>query len=266
MVPTHGRYCYVTWRALIVLAVQLLSLPTLAQTPSPQTPSAQPPSITWSTDIVSQYINIDDDELLHATPVIQSSLNVKFENGIYLYLWGSKSLDMDSPVENFGNEIDYAVGWAGQTGPVGVDVSVYYWSLSDPLLLKSHGDVVQSVIEVNKEFTLGQQTFTPYVQFLPTFPFDGTSAGIYAAVGLKHSVDLTELLTFNQAGRIGYAAPGIYGLTSGYIFRYDAAFAWQVSKNSVLRLPTFRAFFPITSLSDGRTNEYIFGAGYDRTF
>jgi len=250
-----------TWSALVVLAAQLLSLPTLAQTPPAQTPS-----ISWSTDIFSKYVNIDDDALLHGAPVIQTSLNVKFENGIYLYLWGSKSLDMDSPVENLGNEIDYAVGWAGKTGPVGVDISVYYWNLSDPLLFKSHGDVVQSVVEVNKEFILGKQTFTPYIQFLPTFPFDGTTAGVYAAVGLKHSVDLTEILAFNQAGRIGYGAPGIYGLTSGYIFRYEAAFAWQLSKNSVVRLPTFRAFFTITSFNDGRTNEYIFGAGYDRTF
>jgi hypothetical protein len=222
-------------------------------------------SITWSTDALSQYINNDNGERLHTKPVVQSSTNFQFQDGFYLNLWGSKSLDREGPANNLGNEIDYIFGWANVIGPVGVDLSAQYWSLSDPLLFRSHGDVVQFQIELNKDLKFDMHTITPFVKIEPTFPLDGSQTGAYLYVGLRHKWNLTDNVAFTQAGQIIYD-PGIYGIISGYNFRYDAALAWDLSKTMTIRLPVFRVFVPITTFEEDRTTAYTYGAGFDMRF
>jgi hypothetical protein len=222
-------------------------------------------SITFSTDAISQYINSDNGERLHGKPVVQSSANFEFRDGFYLNLWGSKGLDREGPADNHGNEIDYIFGWADVIGPIGVDLSAQYWALSDPLLFRSHGDTVQFQIEVNKDLEFGMHTITPFVKIEPTIPLDGSQAGAYLYVGLRHKWNLTDSVAFTQGGEIIYD-PGIYGLIGGYNFRYDAALAWELSKTMTIRLPVFRVFVPITAFEADRTTAYTYGAGFDAKF
>lgn len=240
------------WFAIAPITIQLMNSPAAAQIAS----------ITWSTDVLSQYLGSDTGTRLHDKPVVQSNLNVQLKNGFYLNLWGSKSLDREPPAENFGNEIDYMVGWTGAVGPINADLNVAYWDISDRLLFQGHGDVVQLTIEVSKEFGFGVHTITPYVKLEPTFPLDGTADGAYVHVGVRHKLNLTDSVAFTQGGRIIYDS-GVFGNVSGYNFRYDSAFAWNLSKNVTLRLPTLRAFLPITDLGFNRRAGYIFGAGFD---
>src|SRR3954468_14365139 len=92
--------CFVEAAALILLAARLSVSPAAAQTPS----------ISWSTDILSRYVSGASGSPVYDKPVVQTELNVGFQNGFYLSLWGSKSLNAEAPTGNFGNEIDYAFG------------------------------------------------------------------------------------------------------------------------------------------------------------
>jgi hypothetical protein len=253
----------VVWRLWAYVPVWARVLPVVIATLLANEPAAaQISSSSWSTDTLSQYLGGDTGARLHDKPVLQSNLNVQFANGGYLNLWGSKSLDRDAPSDNFGNEIDFTVGWTGTVGALGVDLSAAYWALSNPLLFQSRGDAVQLTLELNREFKFGVHTLTPYVKIEPTFPLDASASGGYLHVGLRHKLVLTEGLSFTQGGRIIYDS-GVFGNVNGYNLRYDSALVWNLSKNIALRLPTLRAFHPITNLGADRGNAFAFGMGLD---
>jgi hypothetical protein len=190
---------------------------------------------------------------------------VGFQNGFYLSLWGSKSLNAEAPTGNFGNEIDYAFGWAGQVGPLGVNLSVAYWDFSDPFLFQGHNDVVQFALELNKAFKFGDHLVMPYVKIEPTFSLGSEPYGAYLHVGLRHRLSLADRIAFMHSGRVVYDT-GVYGLTPGYNFRYDAAFSFDLSKSITLRLPMFRTYHLITNFEDRKKNYYVYGSGVDVRF
>jgi hypothetical protein len=207
--------CFGKLAALVLFAVKLSLAPATAQTPS----------ISWSTDILSRYIGGATGARVYDKPVVQTELNAGFQNGFYLNLWGSKSLNGEAPVGN-----------------------------------QSHGDVVQFALELNKMFKFRDHMVTPYVKIEPTLSVSGEPNGVYLHVGLRHRFSLADGIAFMQSGRIVYDS-GVFGLSPGYNLRYDAEISLDLSKNVTLRLPTFRAFHPITNFEDKRTNYYVYGVG-----
>jgi uncharacterized protein (TIGR02001 family) len=81
--------------------------------------------VTMASDYLWRGVSISDED-----PVIQGSFGVSHSSGIYAGVWAS-SLESVAGAET---EFDLSLGWAGEFGPVGVDVAVveYVYPGSSP--------------------------------------------------------------------------------------------------------------------------------------
>jgi len=70
-------------------------------------------NVTLATDYLWRGFSLSDNE-----PVIQGGFDVAHTSGVYAGIWGS-SIEQ---YEDSETEIDIYLGWAGDVGPVGVDV------------------------------------------------------------------------------------------------------------------------------------------------
>jgi len=221
------------------------------------------PSVTVSTDVLSKYVAGSNGLVSYGKPVSQSALRFDWESGLYLNIWDSQILGKGSPVGNFGNEVDYTIGWNGVVSGFGLDVSLNYFDLSAPKLFETRGDLVQIAVEVNREFAYERHVITPYIRVEPSWVTVGVAPfGTYFHAGVRHRWNINDWLTLSDGARIVYDT-GVYGAAEGYNLRLDFGPVWKVTPTVSVRLPYARYFVPLSHFGDGRKDELVFGAGID---
>ena len=249
-------------RAFTICLAALVAAPLMALAAA----QAQMPSFSLSVDVASSFVAGSNGRVLHERPVAQTNLRATWGNGLYVNLWGSKSLSGLPSRYNFGNEIDYSIGYNGEFRGFHFTMEANYFDVSAPNLFQSQGDVIKFIGEIRHPFKLGDHKLTPFVGVEPTFPV-GVSArgGTYWYAGAAHDWDFNPWLSLSHSLRVIYDG-GAYDAQRGFIARYDAALTFRFSDSVSVSVPKIRFIKTITPFSDGRRDVVVFGAGTRVTF
>lgn len=226
------------------------------------TAQAQNVTTTLSSRVWSKYL-INPGFVLHENPVIQTDLLITLPHGLYVDVWGSKSLDGSLSSSDFGNEIDYTVGWAKKLGNVSLDFGLAYFDISK-LFGSPKGDVIQIFGQIDQSFKVAQMhAVTPFLRLeFSARPF-GTGASpsenIQALMGMKHVWDIGPVLSLKQTGQLIYDQGKFFNEAAG-IFQYQLNPVWNLSKHLSVEIPNFKLSTPLTH-TRGRGLETAVGAG-----
>lgn len=229
--------------------------------------SSEDISFTLSSKVYSQYLIADTGHIGHDKPVIQTDLFISLPKGFYFDLWHSAGLDGTGLSSDYGDEIDYTVGWNGKLGEINLDLGVSYFDLVD-LFKLPHGDLIRPYLELNKGFDITEShRLTPYVYL--GFPYsakgDEFGHGFFVRSGIKHAWQITPELTLNQKTNL-FFDNGACGFDSGILGEYRCDIGWQISKSTTIDLISLKFVTPFTSLSDSRETEIVYGVGITHRF
>ncbi len=220
---------------------------------------ASPAQITVeaTTEFKSKYVTPGLGLLADKGPVVQMGVTASAPSGFFVGVWGSKSLTDRGGQLNFGDEMNFTLGWGGTLAGFGVAASVSYFDLAP--LTRSTNDMVQFALEMNRSFALGEHRLTPYVALKPMIAL-AKSDGLWIEGGLRHRWQIDDVITITQSARV-LCDTGTAGAERGCNFRHDAALSWKVSDNVRVDFPTIQFFQPITRFSDddGRKREWLLG-------
>lgn len=224
-------------------------------------------SFTLSSKVYSKYLIADTGHIGHDKPVVQTDLFVSLPKGFYFDLWHSAGLDGTGLSSDYGDEIDYTMGWSGKLGGVNFDLGVSYFDLVD-LFKSPQGDLIRPYLKLNKNFDVSEShRLTPFVYF--GFPYsakgDEFGHGFFVRPGVKHAWQMTSNLTLNQRGNL-FFDDGACGFDSGVFGEYRCDLSWQISKSTTIDLISVKGITPFTSLSDSRKTEIVYGTGITYRF
>ncbi|MES2436859.1 MAG: hypothetical protein V4519_02515 [Patescibacteria group bacterium] len=221
------------------------------------------PSVVLTTRLWSQYYGANGS-VYHTDPVLQSDVFVTFPNGVYIDLWHSAGLDDANLNSNFGDEVDYTLGWVGKVRDVNVNVGVSYFDLAAPRLLSgTKGDLIYMYGELSLDLDLGNgHTIKPFLKPEAYLSANATNEGFegQVQVGVNHIWQVNESVSFQHRLAV-LADPGFYGFDSGLMLFYSGGVAWKLSDSITLDLPVWKMGTPITSMSDSREFDGAIGVG-----
>lgn len=219
-------------------------------------------SVTISSKIYSKYLGSYTGKVCDDDPSLQNDLFITLPKGFYLEIWNSIGLDGTGLSSDYGDELDYLVGWSGKSEEINLDIGIAYIDCID-LFESPRGDLILPYLEINKEFDVSEKhRLTPYIGF--EFPFSAKGNefghGFFARFGVKHAWQISPKLVFNQKINL-FFDDGALGGDSGILGQYRCDLSWQISKSTTIDLISIKAIDPITSLSDGRKTEMVYGTG-----
>lgn len=212
--------------------------------------------------VIGKGINVYDG------PVVQTDLFVNLPHGLYADIWWSVSADNSDVNGDFGDEVDYTLGWSGEAYGLTLDANFSYFDLVK-LFSTNGGDALNPNIDVSKSFSVGNHTLTPYVRTEIYVPIEWSAdakSGVHLFWGVKHQWRLTDRIAVNQKLAAFYDTGTFVASDSGILGHYDIGIGWKVRDNFTINAPTLKVIFPISSLNDGRTTEHILGGGVTLTF
>jgi len=250
-------------RVLITLVVVFIGTGVLI----PQA-KAEGASVTVSTKVLSQYLG-SDGAIFHDKPVLQTDVFIQLPRGVYIDFWHSVGLDGTDMSSDYGDEIDYTLGWSGTLKGFVLDTGVSYFELVE-LLDIPQGDVIQPYIEVSKGFNTNKsQSLTPYFRVEFPFPAKGSSPekGILTYGGLRHTWQGSPMLTMNQEVYV-LRDDGAFGFDSAVVGQYHIRLSWNYFKRINIDFLSLDVSTPLTSVSDadGRKTEVVVGGGLTFNF
>jgi len=203
-----------------------------------------------STEISSQYMG-DNGAVFHNQPVLQTELSIafpKFEGG-YFKLRQSMGLDGTGLSSDYGDELDYTLGWTGKKRGIDLDVGVAYLDLWD-LLKGPKGDMLLVYLELSKELKF-QIPLTVYVKiedFLsPTG--DRSWQGVWYRVGINQYVNIIDDSVFFEHDLYLLADDGAFEAESGIVCGYQSRLGWNISNDLTVDISA-KMVFPLSSFDD----------------
>lgn len=218
-----------------------------------------------STKVWSKYLFISG-VVYHDEPVAQTDLFVGLPKGFYADLWWSVGLDGTDASSDFGDEIDYTVGWAGSFGKLDVDLGIAYFDSFELFDTGGDGDVLQPYIELSKTLKLGEKhKLTPYTAFQWQQPLKSSmSNGGYLIGGVSDLFQISPKVSVNSKVGVLYDT-GAYNYDNGLVGFAKLEASWQLTKKFSMQLPSIMATKPI-STSDERKTQVAFGLGLSIDF
>lgn len=220
----------------------------------------------FSSKIFSKYVG-DTGTVFYNHPVVQNDLTISHKSGMYFDLWVSTSLKNAGVSTNYGNEIDYTIGWAGELSGIGIDAGVSYWDIVT-LFKMPEDDIIQPYLELNKKFNVIEgHVFTPSIRVeyaIPARGNDASSKVLHIHSALKHGWEISKEVSLSQKVILTYDN-GAYGADKALVGAYEFNPSYKVA--SWLALDgSAKVISPFTHVNDGRKTEWIFGAGLSTSF
>lgn len=151
-------------------------------------------------DVWSQYL-FSNGFVAHDEPVVQGNFHLDLEGGLYMNLWGSLALSSRGDSPNFGDEVDYKVGYITDLGGLSLDLSASYFDIGT-IFGETRQDAVQIAAEFSKKFQIdgAKHTIAPYFRTEVVFGLDGQNVGeFYLHGGVRHYIEIWENFSFNQS-------------------------------------------------------------------
>ncbi len=197
-----------------------------------------------------------DGQVYSHTANFQTELTLSLgSRGFYLYLEDFQNLNGQ---RNYGNEIDYNLGWS-YDGIVSIDIGVGYYDVI-PLLHGPSEDIYVTYATLAKSFDKGDKgTFKPFVTVTTYKTGRGSDyeGGVRVQSGVTYS---------RKVGKANLEATtslvrddGTFGYPSAWVATQTLSLSWKWGKVSV-KLPTVTAYLPLSSRS-GRQMSLVYGAG-----
>lgn len=174
----------------------------------------------------TQYIGNNGSAVVkHA--VQQTNIFIPLPGGFYADIWNSLA------TEGSEKEIDWTAGWTGSIANLDLNIGVSYYDFD--ALFFSKGDVLNPCIEISKAFKISEsQTVTPSLKFeTPILVNDGSIAGVFTHVGVKHVWQASDQFSVTQNVKIMYDN-GVYGMDDGFVGKYSMSLGMTVTKSITL--------------------------------
>jgi hypothetical protein len=220
-----------------------------------------------SSRVFSKYID-DAGLVAHNGPVVQSELTiVHVPSGFYVDIWHSASISHGGVSSNYGNEIDYTLGWSGDFAGIEIDAGITYID-NITLFTMPVGDSVRPYVELNKKFEVDERnTMTPFIKTEYGIPAKGGSRelkGLHIHSGLKHHLEITKGLNVNQKVVLTLD-DGAFGADRALVGAYEITPSYRFLKQSFYTMSfelSARAIGPLAESKDhARKFQLIGGAG-----
>jgi len=200
--------------------------------------------------------------VFHDEPVIQSSIFHESQNGVFCSLWNSIGLDDSDPSSNFGDEIDWTVGWQGDVRGFGFEATLAYWDVVD-LFSDKPADIVGVTLAVSKALMMGINSSLSVERYIPTDSsvFNG---GHRITVGLSYTGKIDESMSAFVGQEVVWE-DGVFGLDSGFNGKFSTSINWKVGR-ATIAFPTLTVYTTLSDFKDGRKDEFVAGSGISFTF
>lgn len=226
-------------------------------------------SVDFSTFVLSRYVGVSG-AVVHDDVVMQSGLY--FENlpvlpkGFYVDLWNSWSLDHGYMTDDYGDELDYTFGWAGEFEEVQVDVGAAYFDYVD-LLKGCDEDFMMFHAEIRKTETIpfSDIEISPFFRSETHVDLSSDSGdGIYLIAGIDNSFSFAESFSLDQRLALIYDS-GAYHFGAGWVGNYGADLNWKISDDIKITPLLFKVYLPENS-ADGKGPQTVIGSGISIAF
>ena len=220
-------------------------------------------TVNYSVGVYTKYMGQWNGYVYDNRPSVQGDVGVSFANGIYLDVWSARQIGAKKDGVN-GNEIDLAIGWAGEVQGLSVDASLVYYDPT-PFLDGRKDNVWAPILKVSKTYGDDSLSISPFVRMELNIPDVGSSfsGGAYFTGGAEAKVSLMKDLSFCVASYFTYDT-GTYDGDQNVIFGQTASLQY-VSGNLTFSLPSFMLTTPLESDACRKT-ETCFGISVKGTF
>ncbi|MDP3710496.1 MAG: hypothetical protein Q8R29_02095 [bacterium] len=209
--------------------------------------------------VLSNYL-FEAGNLWHKTSVVQTDMKTSLSRGFYFYLWHSVGLNDKNLNSDFGDELDYTLGWEGSiknysfgTGLIYMD---YYKIRAQP-----RGDILQLYFEIKRKFQIAKKfSLTPFCRVERISAAKGTSPKrqSHTHLGTENFLEHKKLAITQ---RIEFLLDrGAYGFQKSVIGKHQLALSYKLLGNLNLD-PSLISSVPFGSLRDGRGKETQYGIG-----
>lgn len=240
-------------KTIITIVVILTSIATLANAEESKF------DFSFNSKIRSAYvapigINVHDD------PVVQSSITMTHEDfeGWFANIWysgefGSRFCDRKN---DWATETDYTIGWANDW----FEWSVSYWDCGDNL--DNEYDIVFNSFKINNTFSLeNDQTLTPYIKLATyTCTDDYKGNGMAISTGLFHRLPIEKIGTLNSEATIIWGDGPLGTQSNSFMGKIGSSLNYKLNDKVTLS-PGLAYYFPISTLNDGRGEEFVIEFG-----
>lgn len=185
---------------------------------------------SFSSQLRPKYVG-GDGAVFYNNPVVQSNLFVGFSNGVYVDVWGSKSLTSG---QNYGNEVDSAIGYAKN----GLDIGLAHWNLM-PVSTLSSEDMLSPYVEFSKEW---KYYLTPFAKVEGLISLDGSGSKVRLHGGVSHVWQMTKDFSLSQKLSMVHAT----GSNAVWTARHEISLVWSVTKSFSMDISS-SSFVPLNN-------------------
>jgi len=235
------------------------------------------------TGVFNKYV--DQNGIMWADHVvIQSSSSVTLNRGpfagLYVEFWHSAGLNNLAAQNDYADEIDGTIGWAGEAGPIDLDVGLAY--LNTIKFGESEGDVFLPFLEISKTFELSpedgpdcennyEKSIRPFLRGEFSVPANGNDGGLSSGnslfAGMEFRAQVADDFTFIP--KITFVFDdGVYGHESAV--SGDGEIRVEYVFNEILTIHgSGRVVGPFTQSTgpgERREKHFVYGGGITLTF
>jgi hypothetical protein len=221
------------------------------------------PVVTISSAVLTKYVDEENGARYGNGAVLQSAIEISLPKGFYVEVWNSTSLTKN----NDSRENDLTLGWAGEVGPVEIEIGGTYIDI-DMVAKADESDLWQIFGIAKKEFQISEnQKLTPFVKGQIFLPVKGSSIdkkGFHVITGIEHGMPLSEIVDFSNKLSFTYD-DGAVGYQQAGLVAFASEVKVKVIKHAALVI-NGRIIAPMTKVSDGRQAEVVGGVGVALSF
>lgn len=224
-----------------------------------------PTSFTLTSVYRSQYV-LGNGVVVADRLVVQTDLFLTTKCGLTLDLWTSAPADLSDLGRDYATELDLYLGWSGKVEGFNLSFGADYADMYRTLSVESSDLLILSA-EISRDFKLAPSlSVSPFLRVETNFTFDGVVCGdTLPRLGTRFAWDVTDSLSLSGKAMLVYD-PGIYGGDSALVGSIESSLSWKLGDNATLEFPYVRYVSPITSVSDGRRGEFVYGLGISFKF
>ncbi len=247
--------CLCMWLLVAVSSVRAQELPGTKEEHNLFGLDLEPASLSFSTSYRSKYV-FSNGANVYNHGVIQSDLFLLTKCGLTLDVWGSLPTKVENIGNDFATELYFTLGWTGKIEDYNLSFGIGYDDLHSNFSARGI-DLVIASAEVSRDFKVSDSfTVSPFARVEVNFSLDGQYAWCHTPDVFDHFLGRG----FTGKAMVVYD-PGILGGDVAWVVNAEAGLQWKLGDNISAELPFLRWVEPLNSVSDGRKQEFIFGAG-----
>lgn len=219
------------------------------------TSNSRSQEITANLEWKSSYVLMDNAGLFYDDPVIQGDITAAFSNGTYACIWFSTSPDTGWG-EDWGDEIDFIVGWAGDIGNgFKMNASVFYFYEPE----ETFPDIWYPKMTISHEL-FGWNVGLQAGVYMPT---DGSEGGWLVGPMASKTFKVSDKVSIPVTVKFIYDDGG-FGGDKGFIPSIKSGIDYSVNESLTLRMSV--AGCTTIGINDARESQLVWSVGTSYKF